>query len=613
MSVTTVRISPPKPPKTRRAKKTAPTPGEELGRFFRRSRVAWIPYMIALWVLLGTAIIAEDSTALGKVWLTAGTCIGLLWWKGHMIGAIRPIERQYAFSLPVIAALWATYATWNGSSVSLHEAGVLVCVATLSASPWWRHRRNRGTVPVTFHHLPRTVRDLRMRELRRLTHGWTAYTSAGHIQGAKLRSVEFTGFSVAIGVRLRNGAHAGQLQTIRRKAHLESASLWPVAPGSVRIQQDDHDARNCTIRYMLKDPHDEPIIPDEDENPDVENLVFGVFETGADVLFALVNTLIAGETGAGKSGVVNRLVQLFAKIPTIGILGVDLTPGATELGPWRNVLHALANTPDDLKALFEAVLNEMERRGSIMEQHGWKKFRCTEQDPFMVLIIDEAQRVKELKLNKYLKRIASEIRKYGGCVIVATQYPKSTALDSDITINLPQKIGMKVFSETADRVIFGNAATRLGWSPSVLIPEGREGSFLIKSKHYGKPLLARCHYVDENAVERDAERFAPVRTAIPTVSLRPVSASPVEPQEAIESGPADGNEEIFEAEILDDTETIILDLIERGIGTPAAIQNELASYGIEITVRTVNRHLKSMKDRDLIYQLRSRGSWHRRA
>lgn len=613
MSVTTVRISPPKPPKSRKVRKAAPTPGEELVRFFRTYRVALIPFGVALWLALSVGIIAKHPYS--SVFILGALAIaeGLLWYKGHMVGAVRPQERRYAFTIPAVCALWALYATWGSVPVSLHSLGVLMVLTILTASPWWRHRQVRESVTVQFEDLPRHVRDLRLKETKRLTTGWTAYTSAGHVQGSRLKGITFNRWSVGIHVRLRNGAHAAELQRPSRRAHLESASYWPVAPGSVRIQADPADTRNATIRYMLSDPHKEPITPDMDEVPTIDNLILGIFETGADVLFAMVNTLIAGETGSGKSTVVNRIIQMFAKIPTVAMLGVDLAPGATELGPWRGVLHDLASTADETAKLFQAIEDEMTRRGIVMERNGWKNFRCTLRDPFIVLIIDEAAKIKAFRLNKKLRDIAANIRKYGGMVIVATQYPKSTIVDTDITINLPQKIGLKVGNEAADRVIFGNHATRLGWSPSALIPDGRKGSFLIKSEHYGKPVLARAMLVDETIVEQENRRWSPQRTEIPTINLRAV---PTVHREQLEPGTVltlteTDSPEIVEAEVVDDTEGLILDMIEREVNTPNAIRQELEVFGITITVRTVNRYLKSLNERQLIRQLRKQGPWFR--
>jgi len=614
VSITTVRISPPKPPKSRRTKKAEPSPVEDLVRFFRTYRTAITPFGIALWLALGTAIIAGWDTGTLIVLGTLAGTEALLWYKGHMIGAIRPDERRYAFAIPVVATLWCLYALYGDGRVTLHDLGWLFVLTIVTAGPWWRHRLVRGNVVVTFVDLPRQVRDVRLRETRRLTTGWTAFVSAGHIQGARLRGVEFNKWSVGVQVRLRNGAHATELRRPSRRAHLESASYWPVKAGSVRIQEDDSDTRNCTIRYMLRDPHAEPIIPDESEVPTIASLVLGIFETGADVLFDMVSTLIAGESGAGKSGVVSRLVQLFAKIPEIAILGVDLTPQSTELNPWKDVLHALAGTAEETSALFDAIIDEMHRRGAIMAQFGWKNFRCTKDDPFMVLIIDEARNVKEFKLNKKLIKIAAEIRKYGGIVIVATQYPKNTTLDSDVTINLPQKIGLKVYTETADRVVFGGSATRLGWSPSVLIPDGRQGSFLIKNRHYSKPLLARAFLVDEAMVEREARVWSPQRTALRSVTISDRYVEHIE-REQIEPGDTlveDGPTDIVEAEIVDDTEAIMLDMIGRGVNTPTAIRRELETFGKTVTTRTVNRNLRSLRERDLIYQSRKQGPWYRK-
>lgn len=612
MSVTTVRISPPKPPKKRRAK-TALTPREELERFLRSHWGLLLPYGAALWLALGTVILQKKS-AIPYVWIVITLVVieAIVWWKGHMVGAIRPIERRYAFALPAVGALWSLYATFGDRPVDLHSAGLLVVLVTLSASPWWYHRRIRGSVLVTFEDIAKRVRDVRLKETKRLTLGWTAFTSAGHIQGARLRGLTFNEWSVALHVRLRNGAHAGELQRPSRRAHLESASYWPVAPGSVRIQADDSDTRNCTIRYMLRDPHAQPIIPDEDEVPTIDSLIIGIFETGANVLFHLVNTLIAGESGAGKSVLMNRIIQLLAKIPTVAMLGVDATSGATEFRPWSGVMHVVASTADEIDRLFDQIMNECIRRGDIMSEHGWKNFRCTPADPFMVVIVDEAQKVKNFRLDRKLSLICAEIRKYGGCVIVATQYPTAPNLPKAITANLPQKIGLRTDGETADRVIFGNNATRHGWSPSVLIPGNRDGSFLIRSKSYGKPNLARCHYVDENVVRRENERWSPQRTPISGIDLRAVPSvkrEHVEPGSVLTLEAAE--EDVVEAEVMDDTESLILDMIERGVNKPTAIQNELLGYGREITVRTVNRKLASLNERGYIRQLNKQGPWFR--
>jgi DNA translocase FtsK/SpoIIIE-like protein len=613
VTVTTVRISPPKPPKSKRGK-TVPTPREELERFFRTYRVALLPFLIMLWLALVTVIVQQktDIPAL-IIALTLAGIEFFIWWKGHLIGAIRPRERQYAFAIPAVGALWALYATLGDQPVQSDSLAGLVVLTALTALPWWHHRRVRGSVKVTFEHLPKRVRDVRLKETKRLITGWTAYTSAGRIQGSRIRGLTFNEWSVALHVRLRNGAHTGELQRPSRRRHLESASYWPVSEGSVRIAADDGDSRNCTIRYMLRDPHAESILPDEEEIPTADNLIIGLFETGASVLFALVNTLIAGETGTGKSNLINRIIQLVAKVPTIAILGVDATPGATEFGPWRGVMHTLANTADEIDKLFTAILIECDRRGTIMQQHRWKNFRVTKQDPFMCLIVDEVQRVKSYRLDGKLGDITAVIRKYGGCVIVATQYPTGPNVPKTITANLPQRIGLRTVDGTGDRVIFGDSATRNGWTPSTLIPEGRKGSFLIRSEHYSKPILARCHAIDEDLVERESTRWSPQRTSIVSINLRAVPTverDEIQPGSVLTLEERD-HDEIVEAEIMDDTETILVEMIEREINTPTKIQKELENFGKTLTVRTVNRYLRSLAERGYIRQLRKQGPWYR--
>ncbi len=610
MSVVTVRISPPRPPKSKRSKNAAPTPREELERLFLAHKIRIIPFVLALWLACVAAILGTNPLAPVYVGGALALIEFLIWWQGHRVGAIRREERAYAFALPAVGALWILFATAAGhSDPSAFWYGLLVVLTASCAYPWWRHRRVRESVAIRFEHISRLERAVRMKEVMRLRNDWTKFTSAGHVQSARLLGIDFTKWSVSLHVRLRNGAHATELQRPSRRRHLESASLWPVGEGSVRIKAWRNDSRNCTIRFMLRDPHAEAFMPEDDETPTIENASIGLFETGAEVFFALVNTLVAGETGAGKSNLLNRIIHVFGKIPTVGLLGIDAAPGMTEFRPWKDVFHVVANSSVEIDTLFDSILAEMNRRGEIMSERGWKNWRCTVRDPWILLIVDEVQRVKQMRLMGKLEDIVANIRKYGGSVVVATQYPTSTNVTRTIMANCPQRIGLRTDGDVADRVIFGNNANKSGWSPSVLIPADRLGSFLIRSPLYGEPLLARCHFMTEALVEREAKKWSVHKTEIPTVKLQPIeSVKRVQFDRGDE--PAE-LEDTVDAEVVDSVEGLVLDLIEREINTPAKIQRELEQYGHKVTVRTINRHIKSLSERKLIKQLRAKGPWYR--
>src|SRR5690606_39630726 len=127
------------------------------------------------------------------------------------------------------------------------------------------------------------------------------------------------------------------------------------------------------------DLHADTLSPPEFDQMDDEVITLGLFENAATVIFSWVNTLIAGLTGAGKSGMINTLVRAFAKIPHVAMVGVDLKPGAPELGPWRDVMAALADSPEKTHALLDQILIGLQRRGDIMLQRGWKSWRRSEE------------------------------------------------------------------------------------------------------------------------------------------------------------------------------------------------------------------------------------------
>jgi hypothetical protein len=573
---------------------------------------------------MSVAIVAPHTYA--KLYYLAAAlvlCV-LVWFQGHRIGIkkLKPFSRHhewyqfvykwqrfiYAFTMVFVMFLWAFCSTFSGTRPSLQSVGVLVCLLVMCPGPWWYHRRIRDSVTVTFVNMNKhEIHEKLIEVQRRLVADWTGFTSAGHIRNARLLSVVFDEWSVSITVRLVRGMSIGHF-TKKIVLQVESASPWRLAPGKTRILQDDDDVQVITIRYMLVDPHAQPFYTDPEEVVTLDRICIGLFETGAEVLFELVNTLIAGVTRAGKSNLVNRLIQIFAKIPGVAILGADFTPGSTEFRPWRDVMHALATDKVSFDTLVAQLLAEFDRRGEIMEKNGWKTFRCTLVDPFLVFIVDEAAEVKAMKSDSGLKRVCALIGKYGGIVIIATQYPTAPNLPAAITVNLPQRIGLQTGGDVADRVIFGATAVKRGFAPSVLIPDGRKGSFLIKNGLYSKPELARCQFIREEDVTYDVQRFSPIRTAVGSIDLSRTTAVSRVPSAELLPGDTltETLDDIVDAVELTDHEGLVLDAIDTGLSAPAKI----AGY-TNLSTRTVNNVLQSLRTKGLATQAKARAPWYR--
>lgn len=614
MATTTVYLRPPKPPRPRKAKPK--TPWQEFTGFAFKYRVQCIPFLGAFWL-----------------WLLA-VLFGPEWWGGPLLALLvvaagvvlyqdryhvpvpvkwlrldRPVERRYVLACASLAGLWTVCATWASTKPELRASLALFLLTCICASPWWHHRRIRGSIPVRCEDISYGDRKDKMERSRKLVHEWTSFTSAGHIQGAKLRGIVWNRYSVALMVQLRRGATVSEFSQ-RRLEKLESA-FGDVQAGAARVERIERNARYVVIRFMIEDPHADPISPPEDTNIDPEKIILGLFETGESVLFKLVNTLVAGATGAGKSGVINIIIRALSRIPTVAIIGIDMKPGAPELGKWESVMHTLARTPAEAAVVLDQLKSGLMYRGGIMSQRGWRKWRPTKAQPFIVIIVDEIQELKRARLEKKLDDIAAIIRAYGGCVVVATQYPTKPNLSATIKSNCPQRIGLRTDDEVGARVIFGESATRMGWRTST-IPSGREGSFFIKSPEYKRPILGRAWWMEDDEIDEEAALWAAVRTPVDDATWNPVdgaervSAAAVEPGRVeLTKTAEDGSEEIVDAVIVDDDPR---ERVYEALRRRHRVVEIAEDAGVSRA--SVYRHLEALNDQGLAVKT-SRGMWSR--
>lgn len=609
----TIYLRPPSPPRSKKAQPK--TPWEELTGAAFKYRVQLFPFLGTFWLWLLAVLLGPEWWG-GPVMLLTAVGTGALMYQDKFAppGRIpwlrldRLVERRYAAACAGTVGLWSLCATWGSTKPGWRASAALLIITCLCAAPWWHHRRIRGSIPVRFSGLGSVERKRCLEESRKLVQEWTAFTSAGHIQGAKLRALYWNRWSVALSVQLRRGATVDEF-TSRRLAKLESAWVGEVKAGAARVERVDRHARYATIRFMIEDPHAEPISPPEDERTDFERIIIGLFETGEEILFRLVNTLVAGATGAGKSGVINMIIRALARIPTVAIVGIDLKPGAPELGKWEKVMHALARTPAEAGEILDQLKAGLTYRGQIMSAKGWRKWRPTQEQPFIVVVVDEIQELKRARLERKLDDITAIIRAYGGCVVVATQYPTKQNLSATIKANCLQKIGLRTEDQVGDRVIFGESATRLGWRPSA-IPSNREGSFLVKSPEYKRPLLGRAFWQDDDGIDREAALWGPQRTAVDDATWNPVTSGEPVRVEALEPGTvelrrtsADGSDEIVDAVIVDDDpRERVLDALNRR----RKVDDIAADAGMSRA--TAYRHLNALRDQGLAVSP-ARGIW----
>lgn len=603
-----VYLRPPAPAKPKRLKpKTA---WQEFRDIMFKYRTQMTPFLGTLWLAAACAVIGPVRAgavpvgtlgflALGAVlvWLILSTPEPIV---EHVPWLVfdRPAERWYAAACTGMAALWSVGATWNSTGPGPRAGTVAFLLTAVCAAPWWHHRRVRGSIRIAFDGLSGAERKQRLNEARKLIREWTAFTSAGHAQGARLRGITYTPWSACLHTVLRRGATVQEFTPLRL-AKLESA-FGEVQAGSVRVERVGRSSRLANFRFMLADPHAEPVAPPEDDQYTIDNIPFGLFETGERVLFELRNTLIAGTTGAGKSGIINMLIRACARIPNVAIIGIDMKPGTVELGPWRGVMHALATNPAEASELLDKVRAGMALRGAILESQKRRKWIPTREAPFILLIVDEIQELQRARLSRKLEDTAALCRAFGGAVVCATQHPINSNLSSTLKSLCTQRIGCHVEDQSADRVIFGESAGRNGWRPS-MIPVDRPGSFLVRSGRYKAPLLARAYWLDDDEIKDDAAAWMPVRTLIDHQTWNQLEAGQTDQPESLESA-----SDIVDAEVVreDDPAELILNAMEaRHRTTVKAIAEDTG-----IANSSVYRWLGKLRDQGLV-ESPARGQW----
>lgn len=615
----TVYVRPPdKRPAGPKSKRAPKGPIREISGALFRYRVQLTPLLLAFMLGAWNLIMEGLADRLGNDrlrWIIPLALVLFAAWL-WILGVEKPlskpdtrrkrIERMYGLGVVALAIVWVRMISYDlGISLALKWYAVLALGTYPIAAPWLWHRRIRGSVAVHFTPgIPFKIRRQMEHRARSVIHDWDGFVRASAAAGSDLIEITFDLVSVVLRVRLGHARVAEDFTDLRLR-RLESA--FEARRGSARVAPvQEASARLVDIRFMLADPLKDAIIPtDADVTDDDEmTLDIGVFETGGKVIMDIIHTLVAGASDAGKSGVLNAILRCLVRKKKIAILGIDMKPGAPELGKWEHAMIELAKNEREAEMMLRKILMGIERRGAIMKERGIRKWVPTEEEPFIVLIADEVAQIKKAGrvLTMLLVKISELSRAYGFAMILATQHPTDKSVPTEAIANCLQRIGLACQANTAERLIFGDDATKDGWRlrPSHM---KAQGMFRIMSRRYKVPNLARAYWLDDDAVDHEVERFAPARTPIdsgtwnPSVGTRHVPRA-IEPEEEDQDGTAVG------VIVEDDPETVIFMAVCAGLGTPEVISQETG-----VPKRTVNNYLKALQRKGLIVQDGTRKPW----
>ena len=246
---------------------------------------------------------------------------------------------------------------------------------------------------------------------------------------------------------------------------------------------------------------------------------------GAD-LAKMPHLLVAGTTGAGKSGCVNAMLSsmlLRATPHELRLVLVD--PKQVELNHYDSIPHLLTpviTSPRMAANALQNLVREMEQRYTYMslartrtliELNKVRETRGEPPLPYILCVIDELadlMMVAPADVEDSIIRLAQKARAVGIHLVLATQSPRVDVITGMIKANVPSRIAFAVSSQTDSRVILdqNGAESLLGQGDMLFSPVGTSRLQRIQGA-----------YIDE-ARDREADRrlAPPGRARVPARS-----------------------------------------------------------------------------------------------
>ncbi len=251
------------------------------------------------------------------------------------------------------------------------------------------------------------------------------------------------------------------------------------------------------------------ILSDKNWNSVSEPLAFAI---GKDIageavvgeLNKMPHLLIAGQTGSGKSVMINTLLTslLYRNSPSdMRLILVD--PKQVEMAPYNDIPHLLTpiiTEPEKTISALKWAVNEMERRYSLLAEEklrdikSYNAKKSEEAMPYIVVVIDELadlMMVAARDVEALIVRLAQKARAVGIHLVLATQRPSVDVITGLIKANVPARIAFTVASQVDSRTILDQigAEKLLG-----------QGDMLLLTPSMSKPKRIQGAWVTDDEV-----------------------------------------------------------------------------------------------------------------
>jgi len=176
--------------------------------------------------------------------------------------------------------------------------------------------------------------------------------------------------------------------------------------------------------------------------------------------------LVAGQTGSGKSVMINALLTslLYRNSPAdLKLILVD--PKQVEMAPYQDIPHLLTpviTEPEKCISALKWAVAEMERRYRTLAEAKkrnigeYNELKKEEGMPYIVIVIDELADLMMMAardVEALIVRIAQKARAVGIHLVLATQRPSVDVITGLIKANIPARIAFTVASQVDSRTI----------------------------------------------------------------------------------------------------------------------------------------------------------------
>ncbi|MFD0775115.1 FtsK/SpoIIIE domain-containing protein, partial [Streptomonospora algeriensis] len=463
---------------------------------------------------LATTGAAAHAADWGEYWMigagaSAAATAGC--WIYHRAKESHWLTRAHASLSTAAAGGWLSAASVAG--VLERPLPDLLGLGTLALGlPWWLNRRTRSRVSV-----------------EQRIEAWPQIAQTRpELRGSEVVSAVATAFGWRARVRLA----AGQTGRKALEARDGVESALGTREGAVRIEPDKRNVREVTVHVTEVDPHAEPILwPGPTMTEISDPLTVGLYDDGEECSLQLFkpghgirHMMICGQTGSGKSGLVNLLLAEMVSLGTAVVWGIDLK-GGQELGPWKPLMDRCATSVDEAMVLLGAAKRVVDRRGETAGERVWTP---TRERPALIIVLDEAAELLPVELDG-LELVKSLVRRGRSTAVsfIGSAQDSTTAAwgGTDLQAQLTIHAGFRMEKRKAKYAIKDLA---IDYEVLQSIDEDTPGIGYIEAPGVKRPAPVRVRWIPDETVERLAADHAHDRPRLDETSLAAAYPDPAE-------------------------------------------------------------------------------------